>query len=578
MPKDRTTAKVLLQYMATEPGGEAKPGKTLLEGWEYDTDEAMLPGPVSRRVAVIDIDPDTGDVLPGAPFVPPKRDPRTGKITVKTAKYLVRDPNDPDQSDFKQVSVFGAVMKTMAMFEEPDVLGRPLRWAFRGEQLLVVPRAGKMANAFYHRDSRSLQFFFFDAILGGKPLTVHTCLSPDIVSHETTHAILDGIAPDLYDATSPQALALHEAMADLGAVVFTLRTTRLRRQVVEATGGDIRKAAAFNQIAQQFGQAISGSERPLRDLYDEASLGAWGQRPKSNSPHDLSLVLSGALYRLLVNEFEAAKAKIVARKLARKGPGGAALDPVETAFSASGLALFLACEKFKRIVFRGLDYLAPGEISFADYGRALIAADTSSNPDDNNEREFIMAEFVRRGIVGTLAELSPLVPAIALPADLDLDLLMQSDWAAYQLTEALRTDLMIPEGIPFEVRPRLDVTKTTFRSSGRASTREFIFKVAWRQTQQIELPGDFFDELSVTHGTTLVLDWATRSVRALLTTSPKHASQQHGATRQNAAMRAEFVEKCFADGLLELGTDNVQVQNRQLRLRGTGQMLHMAGH
>lgn len=578
MSDDRTSSKVLLQYMVTEPGGRAKPGRTLLEGWEYDTREPMLAGPVSRRVAVIDIDPDTGEVLPGAPFLPPKRNPNTGKLTVKTAKYLVRDPNDPDQLDFKQVSVFGAVMKTMDMFEEPDVLGRPLRWAFQGEQLLVVPRAGKMANAFYHRDSRSLQFFFFDAEKDGAPVTVYTCLSPDIVSHETTHAILDGIAPDLYDATSPQSLALHEAMADLGAVIFTLRTKRLLLQVLEETGGDIRKAEAFNQIAQQFGQATSGTDRPLRDLYDEASLGTWGHPPKSNDPHDLSLVLSGALYRLLVNEFEAEKAEIVAKKLATADPVGAAVDPERAAFSASGLALFQAGEKFKRMVFRGLDYLAPGEISFADYGRALIAADTSSNPEDNNEREFIKAEFVRRGIVEAPAELDHVVPVISLPDNLDLDLLVQSDWAAYQFAEVLRAELMIPQGIPFEVRPRLDVTKTTYRTTGKAATREFIFKVAWRQAQHVEHPGEFYDELSVTYGTTLVLDWATRSVRALLTTSPAHASQGHAATESNAEMRVQFVKKCFHDGLLELGSDNVQIQNRQLRLRGMGQMLHMAGH
>ena len=578
MPDDRTTSKVLLQYMVTEPGGRAKPGKSLLEGWEYDTREPMLAGPVSRRVAVIDFDPDTGEVQPGAPFVPPQRNLKTGKITIKTAKYLVKDPNDPSQNDFKQVSVFGAVMKTMAMFEEPDVLGRPLRWAFRGEQLLVVPRAGKMANAFYHRDSRSLQFFFFDAEKDGVAQTIHTCLSPDIVSHETTHAILDGIAPDLYDATSPQSLALHEAMADLGAVVFTLRTRRLLLQVLEETGGDIRKAEAFNQIALQFGRATSGTDGPLRDLFSDASFGTWGQPPKSNDPHDLSLVLSAALYRLLVNEFEAEKDKFATKRQAKAGATGTVDDPEGAALSASGLALFVAGEKLKRMVFRGLDYLAPGEISFADYGRALIAADTSSNPDDHGERDFIRDEFVRRGIVQTASELDPVVPAIPLPDDLDLTLLVQSDWAAYQLAETLRADLMIPPGIPFDVRPRLDVTKTTYRTTGKATTREFILKVAWRQTQQIRYPGDFFDEISITYGTTLVLDWATKSVRALLTTSPAHPTQTHPATATNSAMRAEFVAKCLDDGLLELGTANVQIQNRQLRLRGMGQLLHMAGH
>jgi hypothetical protein len=40
------------------------------------------------------------------------------------------------------VSVFGAVHKTIRMFEEPDVLDRRVVWAFDAPQLLVVPRAG----------------------------------------------------------------------------------------------------------------------------------------------------------------------------------------------------------------------------------------------------------------------------------------------------------------------------------------------------------------------------------------------------------------------------------------------------
>jgi len=43
---------------------------------------------------------------------------------------------------------------------EKDILGRPLNWAFDVPQLLIIPRAGEQANAFYHPDSHSLQFFY----------------------------------------------------------------------------------------------------------------------------------------------------------------------------------------------------------------------------------------------------------------------------------------------------------------------------------------------------------------------------------------------------------------------------------
>ena len=53
-----------------------------------------------------------------------------------------------------------------------------------------------MGEAFYERESHSLQFFHFPSKSPTNALTtVYTSLSHDIVSHECGHAILDGIAP-----------------------------------------------------------------------------------------------------------------------------------------------------------------------------------------------------------------------------------------------------------------------------------------------------------------------------------------------------------------------------------------------
>jgi hypothetical protein len=568
------TNVVRLKYMDTDPGHAPADVKTLMQGWEYPATEPLLDGPVSRRVAVIDLDPDTGAVKPGARFVAP-----TGRTQ---GRYELGSELEFDTAAFKQVSVFTVVMKMMSIFETPDVLGRRLHWAFDGEQLLVVPRAGKMANAFYHRDSRSLQFFFVDDPNELGKL-VYTCLSPDIVAHETTHAILDGIAPDLYNATSPQSLAMHEAIADLGAVMLAVRTDRLLRRVMLETNGDIRKADAFNTIARQFGEAIYGEGRPLRDLFNEATMSTPGL--DLNEPHDLSTVLTGALYALLVAEYEEIREEDYQEKRTeeaskRIAAGSPALTPAEEAkirFSVSGFALFKASEKFKRIAFRALDYLPPGEVSFADYGRAMVAADEYSNPNDPEPREFIKNEFKRRGMVEDGSKLEPVAPGFDLPPDLDLDQLAHSDWAAYKFAGAWREKLMIPENVPFEVRPRLDVTRKTWRKDGQvAMTRALLFKVAWQDVQQFQ-SGDFFSEVAVTRGTTLAIDWDTRQVRTLLSTSPLHPSQSDASTSQNDEMRVTFLAANISKGTIEFGSPNVQVQNGTLRVRAMGQMLHMMG-
>jgi len=47
---------------------------------------------------------------------------------------------------------------------------------------------------------------------------VFTCLSHDIIAHEVTHAIIDGIRTYFTEPTNPDVLAFHEAFADLAAL------------------------------------------------------------------------------------------------------------------------------------------------------------------------------------------------------------------------------------------------------------------------------------------------------------------------------------------------------------------------
>ena len=163
-------------------------------------DDFFLDGPTTRRLAVLDFDPDTGELFPGARF----KSPPPGNVL---GGYEVADENDLNARDLNQVSVFAAVMRVLNMFEESDALGRPLKWAFNAPQLLIIPRAGVWENAFYQRDTHSLQFFFFEHPKrpGEKVFTSH---SRDIVAHEAGHAFIDAIAPHLYNASTPQSLAI----------------------------------------------------------------------------------------------------------------------------------------------------------------------------------------------------------------------------------------------------------------------------------------------------------------------------------------------------------------------------------
>jgi hypothetical protein len=546
--------KIRVPIMIQDPAISATKGMAETENVDIE-DEFFLDGPVSRQLAILNFDPATGALHEGAKFVPPARDRVLGSYDV--------DPN-PNDPLFFQVSVYATIMKTIELYERPDVLGRPVRWGFPGPQLLVVPRAGEWANAFYERSSRSLQFFYFSH-KGG---TVHTALSRDIVAHETGHAVLDGVAPDLLDAITPQALALHESIADLTALLMAFASPTLRQTVLEQNQGSIKRPSAFNLVAEEFGNALKGG-RPLRNFDNNASLVAGPDLEvvSRTQPHELSQVMSGALFPVMLKMHEEVTAKFEAEGMDH--------------LAASGRALGICSIQFGRIMLRALDYLPPGEVSFRDYAWAVVASDMVSNPDQPGPRDVLMEEFTRRGVP---------IDANAVASELDIEApqldqvdrgtLVESDWAAFDFVTRNRDLFNMPADVPFRLRPRLDVTKTYYAGQGEKQVRELIFKVSWDAEEDNPIGRSYPAKRTLTVGTTLAIAWDQPRIRARLT---------HELTVDQARDRTDLLRQLDAEGTLIPGRPVTipQVASRRvigplrsgdtLRLAGTGLTLHIAG-
>jgi hypothetical protein len=126
---------------------------------------------------------------------------------------------------------------------------------------VIRPHALRQANAFFSPDQIALQFGYFDVDASQAGLQmpgsrVYTCLSHDIVAHETTHAILDGMHRRFTEPSNPDVLGLHEAFADIVALLqhFTIpeilageiaRTRgNLETESIPQPGGAVRAASA----------------------------------------------------------------------------------------------------------------------------------------------------------------------------------------------------------------------------------------------------------------------------------------------------------------------------------------------
>jgi hypothetical protein len=566
VPEAEAEVELLIQDgtvdLGTRPGGHAgrETKRLRLPGGR----DRFLHGPACRRIAVVDFDPATGQPLKGpAEFV--------ARDAARPTRGGFLYDGDPTSAATLAVNAFGTVFLTVKMFEGPDALGRQVAWAFGSEQLLVVPRAGEWANAFYDRATRSLQFFWFP----GRSGTVYTALSRDIVSHECGHALLDAVVPSLYDSATPQSIAIHEAVADLVALLMALDSKSLRTAVLERSDNRLDGENAFNGIAEEFGLGKPGPDgvarRALRELDNTSTLPDLATAP----PHVLSTLLSAIFYDTLssifTGRFEAEKAK------AADGTG----PPLSTA-AAANKALATAHIVFRRLLLRGIDYLPPGELSFADVGRATLAADRAARYDQDPgeelkaQRRVFAQRFVDRMVVPSVRSLqSPR------PAGLDVDpdsvpLLHDSDWAAYEYVTAHRALLGIPEGSPFTVLPRVDATKVIgFQRDGvPPRQRELILKVAWNHVEDSGPALRGAGQRHVATGATVSLRWDDGRCLALVTSDV--TGRRHRQERDQLLLRLD------EDGLLDDGAGDaygvgLDVAGGVATLSGTHRLLHLAG-
>ena len=381
--------------------------------WDFADGDFLQPGPVGEYVEVIDYDPGSNC------FYEP--------VNLNHPHMLAQNgmPLSEGDPQFHQQMVYAVVMNTIRHFER--ALGRSALWSphlVRGadgqvvkgnngepefvQRLRIYPHALRQENAYYNPTLKALLFGYFPVgesnvgrnLPGG---TVFTCLSYDVIAHESTHALLDGLHRYFIEPSNPDVFAFHEAFADVVALFQHFTHPEVLLHQIARTRGELGKDNLLAKLAQQFGEAtgMHGALRQFLGRQDENGnpLPPYPSLYRStHEPHARGAIFVTAMFQAFRTIYESRIADL--RRVASNGTGILApgdLHPdlvnrfAEEAAKSAGHMLQMA--------IRALDYVPPVDITFGEYLRAMITADYELVKDDDRRyRVAVIAAFRDWGI------------------------------------------------------------------------------------------------------------------------------------------------------------------------------------
>ena len=377
--------------------------------WEGSKDQisSLLPGPIGEYIEVVDFDP-ASDVF----YVP---------VDLDDGRILARDGLPASESDpqFHQQMVYAVAMATIQRFIK--AFGRPIFWSdhvvANGDyveqfvrRLRIYPHALRAKNAYYSPSKKALLFgYFVTTEKGGDnaPGTiVFTCLSHDVIAHEITHALLDGVHPKFGEPSTPDVHAFHEAFADIVALFQRFTYEGVLEREISKSKGDLSSETMLSQLAGQFGRA-TGSGTALRDAlgFTDPKSGKWirsqpdpSRLDSATAAHERGSILVAAVFDAFLLMYDEQVADL--RRISTQGTGVLPEGDIhpDLAHRLAHTARITA-DRVLSMCIRAIDYCPPVNLTFGDYLRAIITADLDVNPEDRLEyRVAFLQSFKAWGI------------------------------------------------------------------------------------------------------------------------------------------------------------------------------------
>lgn len=270
-------------------------------------------------------------------------------------------PGDPR---FDQVNTFYFVTFTLRMYER--YARRALPWSFPSPRITIQPDDGLEANAYYAEQERSLVFQNFQ--INGS--VASTAWSADIISHETAHAVLDGLRDLHNESFGLGPTAFHESFGDMTAILVALHDDSLIRRLLDWTKGNLRISNFVTEVAEHLADSAHDSQSALirgQTIYLRNAINNFRNQPfdtLSYTPidpeielgrqgHNYSRLFTGAFYDILVGIYEFIQQDNT--------------PPHIAIYSARNVVAFL--------LVAAVESGPVGEFDFSDMAKAFIAAD-----------------------------------------------------------------------------------------------------------------------------------------------------------------------------------------------------------
>jgi hypothetical protein len=255
-------------------------------------------------------------------------------------------------------------------------------------------------QAYYDPASRAILFGAYGGKVDGRG-RAFTALSHDVVAHETTHAILDGLRHRFTEPGLPDQAAFHEAFADIVSLLSIFSLKGVPRRLLDRAGvGDWVPAALVSPdaliasplfgLAEQLG--ASRDERRGDALRRSVSL-----TPSTTYLGEPAYQESHARGEVLVAAVAQTFLRIWTSRLVSLHADGSPISAERAAEEGAKSA-----DHLLSMCIRAIDYTPPIDFLFGDFLDSILAADREVAPDDEHHyRDTLVQAFADYGIAGS---------------------------------------------------------------------------------------------------------------------------------------------------------------------------------